>query len=130
MAAFSIANSRRRWRSARWCWIRLIPPIPKRLRASIDFLDALEVAVLVRVLGVVFSGHGLARRVNDALVLAPVGRLPVEGDPVCLLVVLVRGAEECEVRLAIAMPNRLRLWDLPVCQTSQQVVLGYSRVAD
>lgn len=98
----------------RQSWIHLIPPIPKPLRASTDILAALKVAVLVCVLGVVFSGHGLALRVNDALVLAPVGRLPVEGDPMCLLVVLVCGAEECEVRFGVAVLNWLRLWDLPV----------------
>lgn len=95
-----------------------MPPIPKSLRASIDFLGALEVAILVRVLGVVFPGHGLALAVHGVAVgplvaLAPVGRR-VERDVMLGLVLCMRGAEERKVLNRVAVSNWLRLRHLPI----------------
>lgn len=95
-------------------WIHLIPPIPKALGASTDFFNALEVAVLVCVLSVVFSGHPDLLGATGALAFVVAVGVGVEGNAIRNLPLLVRRAEECQILGRVAVSDGLGGGDLPI----------------
>ena len=95
-------------------WIHLIPPIPKPLRASIDFLDGPGVAGLICVLSVVFSGHAGVLGATGPLAFVVAAGLGVEGNAIRNLPLLVRRAEECQVLGRVPVFDGLGGRDLPI----------------